>query len=601
MYPMPRANPPPPTAVDAGEVAVTGAAAAARRRALSYDELSCWFHVPINAAAQRLGVCVTALKKQCRKHGIARWPHRKLKSLDKLKEKLEKEEATAADKEYYKHEIHSIAQKKEHIFRAGPSTTDPGAPPRDERGMVGAALGASTGSTGSTGVLFAGAQGATVSDMRTRAQAGVGMCGFVGCSCFMNGGLGGHNVHLGVGGTGGMYGPAYSYGAHHVPYATTHAHPFQNMMHVNVMEQGFAGRAPGAATTRGYDMYACAGETAAAGGAAGFLMSQTGGGAQWGHDVAHAGNGSNLVTLYNQTTHYHHHHAAAKRARVGMPAHGVEGAQAGGMSGLVAAATAAGREEMVKEAEANKVEAKKIETKKTEVKKMDARKEELRKVDARKIGSAENGPSLKRARSRSMEEAGEGRAEKTRSSNSSHDDRSGEGGDPASPRCREATADASPTTAAEAAAAAAAAQSHKIVMSKARRYEQAVHACVSLQSAQWATDRSLRVSMSMGAKGLLRIVGVGSHGRKVFDETDDGTQTGVAGKRGLLRDRYAAALRGQRVEWLVAYNKRRFLAVLCPFRKRTSNSTPGTPGDVVGVCGLLVELSETSRDLLDLQ
>ncbi len=90
----------------------------ARGRTLTYEDLSRCFHLPINAAAKELGVCVTALKKQCRKHGVPRWPHRKLKSLDKLKEKLEKEEATAADKEYYKHEIHSITQKKDHIFRS---------------------------------------------------------------------------------------------------------------------------------------------------------------------------------------------------------------------------------------------------------------------------------------------------------------------------------------------------------------------------------------------------------------------------------------------------------------------------------------------------
>lgn len=90
----------------------------ARGRTLTYDDLARFFHLPINAAAKELGVCVTALKKQCRKHGVPRWPHRKLKSLDKLKEKLEKEEATAADKEYYKHELHSITQKKDHIFRS---------------------------------------------------------------------------------------------------------------------------------------------------------------------------------------------------------------------------------------------------------------------------------------------------------------------------------------------------------------------------------------------------------------------------------------------------------------------------------------------------
>lgn len=91
-----------------------------RGRVLTYQDLARCFHLPINSAALKLGVCVTALKKQCRRHGVQRWPHRKLKSLDKLKEKLEREEATAADKEYYKHEIHSIAQKKDHIFRAVP-------------------------------------------------------------------------------------------------------------------------------------------------------------------------------------------------------------------------------------------------------------------------------------------------------------------------------------------------------------------------------------------------------------------------------------------------------------------------------------------------
>eukprot|EP00171_Calliarthron_tuberculosum_P009562 IDg9562t1 len=73
---------------------INSLADSARGRTLTYDDLARCFHLPINAAAKELGVCVTALKKQCRKHGVPRWPHRKLKSLDKLKEKLEKEEAT---------------------------------------------------------------------------------------------------------------------------------------------------------------------------------------------------------------------------------------------------------------------------------------------------------------------------------------------------------------------------------------------------------------------------------------------------------------------------------------------------------------------------
>lgn len=41
------------------------------------------FHLPIVEAAKYLGVCTTILKKICRKHGIPRWPYRKLASLDK--------------------------------------------------------------------------------------------------------------------------------------------------------------------------------------------------------------------------------------------------------------------------------------------------------------------------------------------------------------------------------------------------------------------------------------------------------------------------------------------------------------------------------------
>ena len=34
--------------------------------------------------AKKLGVCATALKKLCRKYGIARWPHRKLQASHRM-------------------------------------------------------------------------------------------------------------------------------------------------------------------------------------------------------------------------------------------------------------------------------------------------------------------------------------------------------------------------------------------------------------------------------------------------------------------------------------------------------------------------------------
>ena len=56
---------------------------------LSFVELSRVFHLPISEAAEKLGVCPTILKKNCRKNGINRWPYRKIKSIDSLIESLQ--------------------------------------------------------------------------------------------------------------------------------------------------------------------------------------------------------------------------------------------------------------------------------------------------------------------------------------------------------------------------------------------------------------------------------------------------------------------------------------------------------------------------------
>jgi hypothetical protein len=42
------------------------------------------FNLPLTEAAERLGVCVTLVKRICRKNGVARWPHRKLQSSRKM-------------------------------------------------------------------------------------------------------------------------------------------------------------------------------------------------------------------------------------------------------------------------------------------------------------------------------------------------------------------------------------------------------------------------------------------------------------------------------------------------------------------------------------
>eukprot|EP00961_Rhodomonas_salina_P138875 1868668-Rhodomonas_salina.1 len=50
---------------------------------LLHEELAKYFDMSADEAAERLGVCMSAIKKICRRHGIVRWPHRKLLSANK--------------------------------------------------------------------------------------------------------------------------------------------------------------------------------------------------------------------------------------------------------------------------------------------------------------------------------------------------------------------------------------------------------------------------------------------------------------------------------------------------------------------------------------
>eukprot|EP00897_Mesotaenium_endlicherianum_P007043 jgi/Mesen1/6367/ME000328S05640 len=62
----------------------SGKAATERLAEMAMDELSQYFLMPITAAAKRLGVGLTVLKKRCRELEFERWPHRMLMSLDSL-------------------------------------------------------------------------------------------------------------------------------------------------------------------------------------------------------------------------------------------------------------------------------------------------------------------------------------------------------------------------------------------------------------------------------------------------------------------------------------------------------------------------------------
>eukprot|EP00873_Tetraselmis_striata_P013703 jgi/Tetstr1/433967/TSEL_023144.t1 len=61
------------------------------------NEVCQYFHLPIHEAAARLGVGETWLKQKCRDSGIRRWPYRKVKSMDKIIERLTAQIKEGAD------------------------------------------------------------------------------------------------------------------------------------------------------------------------------------------------------------------------------------------------------------------------------------------------------------------------------------------------------------------------------------------------------------------------------------------------------------------------------------------------------------------------
>ncbi|CAN6227308.1 unnamed protein product [Urochloa humidicola] len=60
-----------------------------RVHSIALVDIAQYFHLPIKEASKALEIGVSALKGKCRKYGIPRWPHRKIKSLNSLIHDLE--------------------------------------------------------------------------------------------------------------------------------------------------------------------------------------------------------------------------------------------------------------------------------------------------------------------------------------------------------------------------------------------------------------------------------------------------------------------------------------------------------------------------------
>jgi hypothetical protein len=83
---------------------------------LLYEELAKYFSMSADQAADHLGLCMSAIKKICRRHGIIRWPHRKLlsanKSLALIDEKMLDTDQTAQSQSMLRQEAISVLISK---------------------------------------------------------------------------------------------------------------------------------------------------------------------------------------------------------------------------------------------------------------------------------------------------------------------------------------------------------------------------------------------------------------------------------------------------------------------------------------------------------
>ncbi|OQS00623.1 hypothetical protein ACHHYP_03262 [Achlya hypogyna] len=72
----------------------------------NFEAFSLYFHLPLKAAAEKFGVRATAFKKRCRAIGIRHWPYRKVRSLKRSLQELNrcKDNGILNDKQMYQYD-----------------------------------------------------------------------------------------------------------------------------------------------------------------------------------------------------------------------------------------------------------------------------------------------------------------------------------------------------------------------------------------------------------------------------------------------------------------------------------------------------------------
>ena len=85
---------------------------------VTQKELRNQFHLPLHTVAKKFGMCTTAFKKLCRRFGIAKWPHRQLRGIDKKIAALKAElNYSSVDKETACRNLVALEEEKGRLLR----------------------------------------------------------------------------------------------------------------------------------------------------------------------------------------------------------------------------------------------------------------------------------------------------------------------------------------------------------------------------------------------------------------------------------------------------------------------------------------------------
>uniref|UniRef100_A0A8I6YJU8 RWP-RK domain-containing protein n=1 Tax=Hordeum vulgare subsp. vulgare TaxID=112509 RepID=A0A8I6YJU8_HORVV len=85
-----------------------------RTRKMQFHDIAPYFHLPIVDAAEKLDICTTVLKGICRRVGVQRWPHRKVKKIDRQITKLMR----SGNGVWERNEIERLNVERKRIFYA---------------------------------------------------------------------------------------------------------------------------------------------------------------------------------------------------------------------------------------------------------------------------------------------------------------------------------------------------------------------------------------------------------------------------------------------------------------------------------------------------